>query len=60
MTEKSELLIPTPLTETHTTEQTKGSDSMESEMRVNAPSLDSLPQILENYKDPIVPPTASD
>ena len=52
MTAKNELLVPTPFTATHTEEQTKGSASIESEMRVNAPTLDSLPQLLANDKIP--------
>jgi hypothetical protein len=52
MTEKNELLVPAPLTDAHTAERTKGSDDIGSEMRVNAPSLESLPQILENDKIP--------
>jgi hypothetical protein len=53
MTEKSELLVPAPLTEAHATnEQPKGAAPIESEMRVNAPNLDSLPQILANDKIP--------
>lgn len=52
MTEKSELLVPVPLTEAHTAERPKGADPIESEMRVNAPTLDSLPQFLANDKIP--------
>jgi hypothetical protein len=55
MTEKSALLVPAPLEETeeaHTSARPKAANSIESEMRVNAPTLDSLPQILANDKIP--------
>ena len=52
MTEKNELSIPAPLAASHSTEQVKSPDATESEMRVNAPGLDALPQILENDKIP--------
>ncbi len=52
MTEKSELSVPAPLPATHTTERPKEPDPIESEMRVNAPGLDTLPQILENERIP--------
>jgi len=52
MTEKNELSIPTPLRASHTEDHVKSSDATESEMRVNAPGLNTLPQILENDKIP--------
>ncbi|MBM4259768.1 MAG: hypothetical protein FJ147_28215 [Deltaproteobacteria bacterium] len=52
MTEKSELLVPTPIVETPVPEHPKGADPIGSEMRVNAPTLDSLPQLLANDKIP--------
>jgi hypothetical protein len=52
MAEKSELLVPAPLVKSSGTEQPKAADPVESEMRVNAPTLDSLPQLLANDKIP--------
>jgi len=53
MPEKNALAIPAPLTASHdTTDHVKSPDATESEMRVNAPGLDTLPQILENDKIP--------
>lgn len=52
MTEKNELSVPAPPTEARSEEPSKASAAIESAMRVNAPGLDALPQILENDKIP--------